>query len=327
MTTRPTTVDIDDPLATDVLAGLWQDPPTLPTKWLYDERGSRLFDEITRLPEYYPTRRETEILRAHGAEIAASTDASTLVEFGSGTSTKTRLLLTAFADRHSDAAAGVTERPRYVPLDVSAEILAEASATLAVDYPSIDITPQVADFTADGLTLPDADGPLVAAFLGSTIGNFDTDGREKFLSRLSSALRTGDFLLLGADLIKDTGRLLAAYDDRAGVTADFSRNMIEVLRTGLDTTGLYAGDFDHVARWNPREHRMEMSLRARRDVVAWFGVLQKEWRASAGTEIATEISTKFDRAELTAELARAGLTEVRTWTDGARDFALVLARR
>ncbi|GAB92469.1 L-histidine N(alpha)-methyltransferase [Gordonia rhizosphera] len=317
------TVDIDNPLAADAVTGLWAYPPTLPPKWLYDERGSRLFDEITRLPEYYPTRRETAILEAHAADIAQATNAEMLVEFGSGTSTKTRLLLQAFADRAATLGRPVT----YVPLDVSTEILESSAAVLASDYPGIDIHPMVTDFTSPGLVLPPSTGPRMAVFLGGTIGNFDDAERAVFLERLAAVLSPGDYFLLGADLIKDTGRLVAAYNDKAGVTADFNRNMIEVLRAGLDAQGLYADDFDHIARWNPGRHRIEMWLRARRDIDVYFAVLQRHWKLSAGTEVLTEISTKFDPSDLAGELAAAGLREVRSWTDDAGDFLLTLSCR
>lgn len=314
---------IDSPLADDALAHLWQDPPTLPTKYLYDERGSKLFDEITRVPEYYPTRRETEILAARSADIAADTDAAMMVELGSGTSTKTRLLLNAFSDNATRAGRRFT----YVPVDVSAEMLDSAARMIADDYPDIRVESVVADFTAADLTLPAADGPRIAVFLGGTIGNFDDDERAVFLGRLASALAPGDYLLLGADLIKDTGRLVAAYNDKAGVTADFNRNMIEVLRRGLDAAGLFVDDFDHIARWNPKRHRIEMWLRARRDVDAYFPALQRRWHLAAGAEVRTEISTKFDPAALAADLDAAGLPVVESWTDAAGDFTLVLARR
>ncbi|GAA3704056.1 L-histidine N(alpha)-methyltransferase [Gordonia hankookensis] len=317
------TVSIDDALAVDAVAGLWADPPTLPTKWLYDERGSLLFDEITRVPEYYPTRRETAILRAGSADIAAVTDAAMMVEFGSGTSTKTRLLLRAFAERASSAGRPFT----YVPLDVSTEILESSSAELALDYPDIGVEPMVADFTSPDLTLPAAAGPRIAVFLGGTIGNFDVAERAAFLRTLADALAPGDYFLLGADLIKDTGRLVAAYNDKAGVTADFNRNMIEVLRTGLDAQGLYVDDFDHIARWNPARHRIEMWLRARRDIDVYFAALDRRWRLPRGADVLTEISTKFDPGDLADELAAAGLDVVKSWTDDAGDFQVTLSRR
>lgn len=318
-----TSTTADSALAADAAEGLWQDPPVLPTKWLYDERGSKLFDEITFLPEYYPTRRETAILTRHAADIASTTDATMMVELGSGTSTKTRLLLDAFA-------ANAAERGRtftYVPVDVSSEMLRSTADVLATDYPSLVIEPVLADFTEPGLRLPETDGPRLAAFLGGTIGNFDDAARHAFFARLSEALSPGDYLLLGADRVKDTGRLVAAYDDKAGVTADFNRNMIEVLRRGLDATGLFVDDFDHIARWNPKKHRIEMWLRARRDVDAHFGALDRDWSLPAGAEILTEISTKFAPDQLADELSAAELPVVTTWTDDADDFQVTLSRR
>ncbi|GAB17053.1 hypothetical protein GOEFS_018_00850 [Gordonia effusa NBRC 100432] len=312
---------IDAGLAADA-ATLWNNPPTVGTKWLYDERGSKLFDEITRLPEYYPTRRETEILAAHSVDIARRTEAAMVAEFGSGTSTKSRLLLTAFAHR----AASQSRSLRYVPIDVSPEVLTQSSHDLSLDYPTVSVEPLLADFT-EPLDLPPADGPRLAIFLGGTIGNFDTAGRAEFFGRIADGLVPGDFFLLGADLIKDTGRLVAAYDDKAGVTADFNRNIIEVLRTALDATGLYPDDFAHLARWNPAEHRIEMWLRARRDIEVYFAALDRSWRLPAGTEILTEISTKFDIESLGAELRSAGFSQEAVWTDSHDDFAVILARR
>ncbi|MFW0788292.1 L-histidine N(alpha)-methyltransferase [Gordonia sp. CPCC 205333] len=312
---------LDTGFAADA-ATLWNDPPTLPTKWLYDERGSKLFDEITRLPEYYPTRRETEILAAHSVDIARRTDAALVAEFGSGTSTKSRLLLTAFAHR----AALQSRSLRYVPIDVSAEILTQSSHDLSLDYPAVSVEPLLADFT-EPLGLPSSDGPRLAVFLGGTIGNFEAAGRAEFFGRIADGLAPGDFFLLGADLVKDTGRLVAAYDDKAGVTADFNRNVIEVLRVALDATGLYPDDFAHIARWNPGEHRIEMWLRTRRDVDAYFAALDRNWRLPAGAEILTEISTKFEVESLESELRSAGLAQEALWTDSQEDFAVILSRR
>jgi L-histidine N-alpha-methyltransferase len=305
-------------LAADARAGLWQNPPSLPARWFYDERGGRLFDEITRLPEYYPTRRETEILRDHSAAIATLTRATTLVELGSGTSTKTRLLLTAFTDKG---------RPvQFVPVDVSESILVESAAALAHDFPAVAVRPLVADFSEPFPPLPGRPGERLLIFLGGTIGNFIPAERSAFLARVRAALAPGDHFLLGADLVKSPSRLIAAYDDRAGVTAEFNRNLIEVLRTELGAEGLYVDDFQHVARWNPAEHRIEMWLRARRDVVAHFRVLDRDWRLPAGTEMLTEISVKFRIPELLAELRGHDLTPVRTWTDHDGDYSLTLAR-
>ncbi|GIF71571.1 L-histidine N(alpha)-methyltransferase [Asanoa siamensis] len=304
-------------LAGDALAGLWQTPPSLPARWFYDERGSRLFDEITRLPEYYPTRREAEILRAHAAEIAAGSGADTLVELGAGMSVKTRIMLDAFV-----AARGTL---RFVPLDVSEVVLTEAAAAIARDYPTATVEPVVGDFDSP-LSFPGEPGGRLVLFLGGTIGNFDDERRAAFLGRLRAGLGVGDHLLLGADLVKEPSRLLAAYDDSARVTAEFNRNLIEVLRATLDAEGLYVDDFEHVVRWNAEQHRVEMWLRARRDVTARFRALGRDWKLPAGDGMLTEISVKFRLPALGAELAAAGFAVARTWTDPAGDFSVTLAR-
>jgi len=303
-------------LAADVRAGLTQSPPTLPARWFYDERGSILFEEITRLPEYYPTRRETEILTAHADDIVALTGASTLVELGSGTSEKTRLLLEAFTRR---------AELLFVPIDVSVEVLTDAARTIAEEYDAVTVQAIVADFGDPLAPLPGTPGERLVAFLGGTIGNLDTAGRSAFFTRLRDALAPGDHLLLGADLKKDPQRLVAAYDDAAGVTAEFNRNLIEVLRRDLDATGLAAPDFDHVARWNAEDGRIEMWLRARRDIHAYFGAIDLCWDLAAGAEMLTEISVKFELPVLHAELGSHGFGVVEAWTDPAGDFSVSLA--
>jgi L-histidine N-alpha-methyltransferase len=305
-------------LAADARAGLWQTPPSMPAQWFYDERGSRLFDEITRLPEYYPTRRETEILLAHSNEIVEVTGATTLLELGSGTSTKTRLLLAAFTTDGRCIA--------FVPIDVSATVLAETAETIARDFPTVAVDPVVADFNQLSATLPGRPGARLVILLGGTIGNLHDQERARLLTRIRSGLAPGDHFLLGADLVKAPSRLVAAYDDSAGVTAEFNRNLIEVLRTELDAEGLYVDDFTHVARWNPGQHRIEMWLRAHRDVAAHFRALNRDWKLAAGTEMLTEISVKFRPTELQAELREHDLEPVRTWTDDCGDFLLTLAR-
>jgi L-histidine N-alpha-methyltransferase len=313
------TLTADPRLVADALAGLWQRPPNLPARWFYDERGSRIFDEITRLPEYYPTRRETEILQAHSSDVAGQTAAAVLVELGSGLSTKTRLLLDALT-------AGGREL-LFVPLDVSTEVMTDAADQIADEYATVTVRPVAADFTDDLGALPGEPGARLVAFLGGTIGNFDPSQRAAFLARVRTALAPGDHLLLGTDLVKSPSRLIAAYDDAAGVTAAFNRNLIEVLRRELGATGLYSDDFEHLARWNPQQSRVEMWLRARRDVHARFAVLDRDWVLPAGGEMLTEVSTKFAVPALQDELARAGLPAVRTWTDAANDYALTLAAR
>jgi L-histidine N-alpha-methyltransferase len=304
-------------LADDVRAGLKLTPPTLPARWFYDERGSILFDQITRLPEYYPTRRETEILTAHADDIADLTGATTLVELGSGTSEKTRLLLDAFSRRGP---------LRFVPIDVSVEVLTDAARTIAAEYEKVDVEAIVADFDESLAPLPGQSGERLVGFLGGTIGNLAPAGRAAFFARLRGALAPGDHLLLGADLKKDADRLVAAYDDSAGVTAEFNRNLIAVLARDLDATGLSPDDFEHVARWNAERGRIEMWLRATRDVHADFRAIDLHWDFAAGNEMLTEISTKFDLPLLHGELIRRGFRIAESWTDCAGDFSLTLAR-
>jgi L-histidine N-alpha-methyltransferase len=305
-------------LLRDVREGLTQDPPWIPARWFYDEKGSLLFDDITSLPEYYPTRRETEILTAHAADIARLSDAGTLVELGSGMSTKTRLLLDALTAR----------RPHllFVPIDVSVEVLSDAARRIAEAYPSINVEAVVADFEDPLGPLPGTPGRRLVAFLGGTIGNLNVEGRAAFLDRLRDVMAVGDHFLLGADLVKDVGRLVAAYDDAAAVTAAFNRNLIDVLRAALQADGLVADDFDHVARWNATDSRIEMWLRARRPIQARFPELELDWSLPAGGELLTEISVKFAVPELRAELATRGFAPIETWTDEAGDFSLTLSR-
>jgi L-histidine N-alpha-methyltransferase len=305
-------------IAHDVRVGLTDDPPWLPARWFYDEKGSLLFDDITGLEEYYPTRRETEILAAHSRDIAELSGATALVELGAGTSTKTRLLLDAFT-------AG-SKPLLFVPLDISAEVLTHAAQTIAADYPTVTVEAHVADFSKDLGTLPGEPGRRLVAFLGGTIGNFNSEDRAEFFARLRRAMSSGDHLLLGADLVKDADRLVAAYDDSAGITAAFNRNIIDVVARELGADGLVADDFDHVARWNPQKSQIEMWLRARQDVEAHFPSLDLTWRLPAGGELLTEISVKFTLAHLQAELADGGFETVQSWTDEAGDFSLTLAR-
>jgi L-histidine Nalpha-methyltransferase len=302
-------------LRRDVLDGLSGSPKSLPPKWFYDSVGSDLFDQITRLPEYYPTRAEAEILRARSAEIASVTGADTLVELGSGTSEKTRTLLQALHD------GGALRR--FVPFDVDASILSAAGAAIQREYPDIEIAAVCGDFEEHLSEIPDG-GRRLFVFLGSTIGNLTAEPRAEFLSTLAGVMRPGDSLLLGTDLVKDTSRLVAAYDDAAGVTARFNRNVLAVINRELDA------DFDidvyrHVARWNGEQERMEMFLRAERPQRVNIAALDLTIDFAAGEEILTEVSCKFRPDAVSAELARAGLRRTRWWTDDAGDFGLSLA--
>ncbi|HEY2448307.1 MAG TPA: L-histidine N(alpha)-methyltransferase [Mycobacterium sp.] len=302
-------------LRRDVLDGLAGSPKSLPPKWFYDSVGSDLFDQITRLPEYYPTRAESEILRARSAEIALVAGADTLVELGSGTSEKTRLLLAALND-------GGTLR-RFVPFDVDANVLSAAGTAIQREYPDIEIAAVCGDFEEHLSEIPDG-GRRLFVFLGSTIGNLTAEPRAEFLTTLAGVMRPGDSLLLGTDLVKDTGRLVAAYDDAAGVTARFNRNVLAVINRELDA------DFDidayrHVARWNGEQERMEMFLRTERAQRVNIAALDLTVEFAAGEEILTEVSCKFRPDAVAAELAGAGLRRTRWWTDDAGDFGLSLA--
>jgi L-histidine N-alpha-methyltransferase len=302
-------------LANDARRGLTATPKELPPKWFYDETGGRLFDEITRLPEYYPTRRERAILAAHAAEIAAFSRADTLVELGSGTSEKTRLLLDALGD------AGTLRR--FVPFDVDEAVLRHAAATLRSAHPALQVSALVGDFDHHLGHLPAAEARLVA-FLGSTIGNLRPDERYRFLSRLRATASDGDVLLLGPDLVKDPRRLVAAYDDAAGVTAAFNANVLAVINREL------GGDFDprgfaHVAAWNPDAEWIEMRLRSRHPQTARIADLGLTVSFEADEEMRTEISAKFRRDSVEKELAGAGWHLTHWWTDPDGDFAVSLS--
>ncbi len=312
------TSSLADQLATDARSGLTATPKSLPPKYFYDARGSELFDEITRLPEYYPTRAERSILEANAGEIAAFTGAETLVELGSGTSEKTRILLRALR-------AGRTLQ-RFAPFDVDPAVLEQASAAVASEFPGLDVEPVVGDFEEHLGSLPRHPRRLVA-FLGSTIGNLDPAQRAVFLGEVRDTMDSGsggDFLLLGTDLVKSPRRLVDAYDDAQGVTAAFNKNVLEVLNRKLgadfDTT-----QFEHVAVWDEAHEWIEMRLRSLRDQVVRVQALDLEVRFARGEEMRTEISSKFRRARVEDELAAAGLRLTRWWTDPAGDFALSLS--
>jgi L-histidine N-alpha-methyltransferase len=277
--------------------------------------GSDLFDQITRLPEYYPTRAEAEILQARSAEVASASQADTLVELGAGTSEKTRQLLDALRDRGS--------LRRFVPFDVDASILQLTANAIQDEYPGVEITAVCGDFEEHLTEIPSG-GRRLFVFLGSTIGNLTPGPRAEFLSTLSEVMRPGDTLLLGTDLVKDTGRLVRAYDDSAGVTARFNRNVLAVINRELDA------DFDvdafaHVARWNSDEERIEMWLRSDRAQRVRIDALDLTVDFAAGEEMLTEVSCKFRPDGISAQLADAGLRRVQWWTDSAGDFGLSLA--
>jgi L-histidine N-alpha-methyltransferase len=302
-------------LCRDVRAGLQSSPKSLPPKWFYDSVGSDLFDQITRLPEYYPTRAEAEILRARAAEIASAAGADTLVELGSGTSEKTRVLLDALRD------GGALRR--FVPFDVDASMLSLAANAIQGEYPGIEISAVCGDFEEHLAKIPTG-GRRLFVFLGSTIGNLKPDARAEFLAGLSAALQRGDSLLLGTDLVKDTGRLVAAYDDAAGITAQFNRNVLAVINRELDA------DFDvdafrHIATWNAVDERMEMWLRSERAQRVRIAALNLTVDFDAGEQVLTEVSCKFRAEGVADELAHAGLRLTQWWADAAGDFGLSLS--
>lgn len=302
-------------LREDVRQGLGSRPYELPPKWLYDERGCELFDRITRLPEYYPTRTERQILADAGAEIVAASGADTLVELGSGTSEKTRLLL--------EAMAGIGCLAGIVAFDVSEPTIREATTSLAADYPGAEVVGIVGDFDHHLHRLPTT-GRRLVAFLGSTIGNLNPLERKRFLAELAGGLEPGDSLLLGTDLIKDPARLQAAYDDTEGVTAAFSTNVLAVINRELGADFDLA-QFEHRARWDPDASLMQMSLRSCRAQQVRIDALDLVVDLVADDHIDTEISTKFSRPVVESELAGAGLVMAGWWTDPAGDFALSLS--
>ncbi|MEU1014109.1 L-histidine N(alpha)-methyltransferase [Streptomyces sp. NPDC005898] len=299
-------------LRADVLHGLTSAVKTLPPKWFYDARGSALFEEITTLPEYYPTRAEREILLSRAAEIADITGARTLIELGSGSSEKTRHLIDAMTSLHT-----------YVPVDVSESALTGAANTLLAQRPSLDVHALIADFTR-GLALPGTPGPRLVAFLGGTLGNLLPAERAAFLSSVRDLLAPGDALLLGTDLVKDESVLVSAYDDRSGVTAAFNKNVLAVINRELDADFDPAA-FDHVAVWDREREWIEMRLRSTADQTVKISALDLAVDFAAGEEMRTEISAKFRQEGVRAELAASALDLTHWWTDERGRFALSLS--
>ncbi|KMS86782.1 L-histidine N(alpha)-methyltransferase [Prauserella rugosa] len=314
--THRSSADTDEQLRRDVREGLSAERKRLPAKWFYDARGSELFDRITALPEYYPTRAEREILVRESQAIAAATDARTLVELGAGSSEKTRALLDGLR-RHG------TVR-EFVPQDVSASALTAAAEAIAADYPGLDVHGVVGDFTENLGVLPGT-RPRLVVFLGGTIGNFLPAERAKFLRSVRDVLAPGEWLLLGTDLVKDPRTLVRAYDDEAGVTAEFNRNVLAVLaeRLGADVD---PADFDHVAAWDAEHEWIEMRLRARRDLVVRIPGADLEVSFAAGEEVRTEVSAKFREDGVRTELADAGFALEHWWTDAEARFGVSLAK-
>jgi L-histidine N-alpha-methyltransferase len=301
-------------LADETARGLRATPPWTPPVWFYDDIGSVLFDEITRLPEYYPTRAERSILAAHAGDIARLSGADVLVELGSGTSDKTRLLIDGLR------AAGTLRR--FVPFDVSEAVLRDAAAAIAGEHPGLEVHAVVGDFHRHLGEIPRG-GKRLVAFLGGTIGNLDPAQRARFLFDIDAMLDPGEAFLLGTDLVKDRQRLLDAYDDAAGVTAAFDRNALAVMNRELDAD-FDPDAFEHRSHWDDDRAWIEMHLVARRPQVVQVRALDLEVRFAAGEHLRTEISAKFTPDGLREELWAAGLVVQEQWTDPAGDFLLSL---
>jgi L-histidine N-alpha-methyltransferase len=305
-------------MAEDVRAGLSASPKELSPKYFYDERGSLLFEQITELEEYYPTRREREILAQRSTEIlTAAGNPGTLVELGSGSASKTRHLLSAMRDGGN--------LQTYVPVDISEEITHETAQALVDEYPGLHVRGLVCDFENDLERIQSDGSPRLLAFLGGTIGNLYPGERREFLTRIAALFSPGDHLLLGTDLVKETARLELAYDDAAGVTAEFNKNVLQVLNRELGADfDLEA--FEHVARYDAREERMDIRLRSLVEQTVQVGALDLTVQFAAGEEMRTEISTKFTRERLECVYAEVGLEMCGWFTDAAGDYALTLAR-
>jgi L-histidine N-alpha-methyltransferase len=305
-------------LAEDVLDGLTRPFKELPPKHFYDARGAELFDRICELPEYYPTRAEREILEQRAGEIARLTGAAELVELGSGTASKTRVLLDALH------AAGTLQR--YVPVDVTESVVRECASALTDEYPGLRVHGVIADFERHLDRVPPPAGARIVAFLGGTIGNFPPGSRRRFLREIAALLGPADHLLLGTDLVKDPAVLQAAYDDAQGITAEFNRNVLRVLNRELGAD-FEPDDFEHVALFDREHEWIEMRLRARRAHTTHVRDLDLPVRFEEGEELRTEISAKFTDARIDGDLAAAGLELVERFTDDDALFALTLARR
>jgi L-histidine Nalpha-methyltransferase len=305
-------------LADDVLDGLTRPFKELPPKHFYDARGAELFDQICELPEYYPTRAERAILEHSAADIAELTGAVELVELGSGTAAKTRVLLDALHD------AGTLER--YVPVDVTESMVRDCAEELTDEYPGLRVHGVIGDFERHLHHIPARIGPRIVAFLGGTIGNFPPGSRRRVLREIARLLGPGDHLLMGTDLVKDPQVLEAAYDDAQGVTAEFNRNVLRVLNREL-RADFDPDDFEHVALFDRDNEWVEMRLRARREHTTVVQDLDLSVHFDAGEELRTEISAKFTPERLEGDLAAAGLELVRWLTDPEEQFALTLSRR
>jgi L-histidine N-alpha-methyltransferase len=321
MTLAPITIaihtlgrDARDDLVADVRAGLGHRPRSLPPRWLYDERGSELFEAITRVPEYYQTRTEAAILAEAAAAVVATVHPEALVELGAGSSEKTRLLIEA----------GLRDRLScFVPFDISEAFLQQTARRLATDFPGLSIYAVVGDFAAHLEQVP-RQGRQLVIFLGSTIGNLDDEERRAFLGKVRRLLQPGDAFLLGVDLVKDEAELVAAYNDAAGVTAQFTMNLLQVLNRELGAT-FDLDAFEHVALFNRERSRIEIYLRSRRGQSVSIPGADLVVHFEPGELLRTEISVKFTRESIERELCDSGLRPIRWYSDRAERFALSLS--
>jgi len=303
-------------LASDAREGLCRPFKELPPKYFYDQRGSELFEKITRLPEYYPTRCERAILDQRSPELIEAACCDSLIELGSGVAAKTRVLLDAMRD------AGSLET--YVPVDISEEITRRAAADLVEEYPGLRVHGVVCDYEMHLERLPRDEGGLFA-FLGGTIGNFYPAVQRSFLARIASLMYPGDRFLLGVDLVKDRSRLEAAYNDPGGVTSEFNKNVMFVLNRELGAN-FQPDAFEHVAFWDEDQSWIDIRLRSLAEQTVSVSALDMEVPFGRGEEMRTEISAKFTREQLEAVYRRVGLEMVEWWTDPEGLFALTLAR-
>jgi len=309
--------DLRGALRRDARAGLTATPKTMPPVWFYDDRGCDLYEQITRTPEYYPFRTERDLLRRSAGAIAAAAEATVLVELGSGTSEKTRLLLDAMA-------AGTAGLAGYVPFDVAEGTLRSAAEAVAEEF-GIGVHAVVGDFHEHLEDIPDVAGSRLVAFLGSTIGNFAPAQRARFLSQVAELLGPSDRFLLATDLVKPVDRLIAAYDDAAGVTAAFNLNLLAVLNRELGAD-FPVDRFEHLAAWDADNRWIEMRLRATQAMRVTLPALDLAVDFARGEQMRTEISAKFTLEQVRDELGRAGMRVAGRWTDPAGDYLVTLAR-
>lgn len=292
-------------------------PKELSPRWLYDERGAELFDQITELSEYYPTEAERKLLVSAAPTIASETGVGAVVELGSGSGDKTRTILDAFVQNE--------QLKRFVPFDVSEAMLRTSATLLGPRYPGVRITPVAGDFNLHLDQLPSDEARLLV-FLGGTIGNFYPAERELFLKSVADTLAPGEWFLLGADLVKDPKKILHAYDDDSGVTAAFILNVLNVLNRELDAD-IPVEDFEYVATWDPQEERVDMRVRATVAVHATIAALDMDVQFEEGEELRVEISSKFHPAGINAELEAVGLEVGHQWIADGDEFGIFLAKR